>query len=252
MSNGLTLAQVEAIIREAVQTGAGQPIDNEQVEEAIRQAVEATRKAMEAAQHAEEAYQTTQLVFKSPVADMGILAEAYPSPEIGWTVQTYKDGRRYRFNGETWEEIDIFGQNLQVVNASTDGLMSKAEHLKLNEIPLEVQDRILVFCKESRVYPEIIGVLAPFPFQGEILSIKGYCAVPGESQTVIRIERSKDLVQWLDITETSLIFEAQQHRDNGEATFHEKKVEPGDIFRVHIVEAGGNLQHLTIQLTIRT
>lgn len=252
MSNGLTLAQVEALIRGALKVGEGQPGDHVEVEKAIGQAIEATKKALEAAEYAEEVYHTTQLVFKNPVPDLIELNESYPTPEVGWTVQTYKDGKRFRFNGEIWDEIDIFGENLQVVNSSMNGLMSSAEHIKLNEIPLEVKDRVLVFCKESYVYPEIIGVLAPFPFQGEILSVKGYCSVPGESLTEIRIERSRDLVEWQDIMKVPMKFEALQHQDNGEATFFKKKVEPGDVFRIHIVKADLKMRHLTIQLTIRT
>ncbi|WFR62124.1 hypothetical protein P9222_28340 [Paenibacillus amylolyticus] len=208
--------------------------------------------ALQAAGKAKEAYQTTRLVYQSPVANFEELNMQYPSPETGWTVQTYKDGKRYRYDGKTWVEIDVFGQNLQVVNSDVDGLMSTAEHLKLIEIPLEVKDRVLVFCKESRVYPEVLGILAPFPFDGQILHVKGYCGVPGDAATEIRIERSKDLMDWQDVMGTSLKFEALQHQDDGEATFDMNKVEAGDIFRINIIEAASNIQHLTIQLTIRT
>ncbi|MGN7411884.1 hypothetical protein [Paenibacillus sp. SAF-068] len=253
MSNGITLAHVESLIREAVKhSGPGQPGETGETELAIKRALEAASEALHAAGKAKEAYQTTRLVYQSPVADSEELSTLYPSPEIGWTVQTYKDGKRYRYDGKTWVEIDVFGQNLQVVNSNMDGLMSTAEHLKLNEIPLEVQDRVLVFCKESRVYPEVLGILAPFPFDGEILHVKGYCGVSGDIATEIRIERSKDLVHWQDVMGSSLKFEALQHQDDGEATFEMKKVEAGDIFRINIIEAASNIQHLTIQLTIRT
>ncbi|MEK4525625.1 MULTISPECIES: hypothetical protein [Paenibacillus] len=253
MSNGITLAHVESLIREAVKhSGPGQPGDPGETELAIKRALEAAGEALQAAGKAKEAYQTTRLVYQSPVADFEELSMQYPSPEIGWTVQTYKDGKRYRFDGQTWVEIDVFGQNLQVVNSDMDGLMSTAEHLKLNEIPLEVKDRVIVFCKESRVYPEVLGILAPFPFDGEILHVKGYCGVSGDTATEIRIERSKDLIHWQDVMGSPLKFEAFQHQDDGEATFEVRKVEAGDIFRINIIEAGSNIQHLTIQLTIRT
>lgn len=253
MSNGITLAHVESVIREAMKhSGPGQPGDTGETELAIKRALEAAGEALQAAEKAKEAYQTTQLLYQSPVADLEELSMYYPSPEIGWTVQTYKDGKRYRFDGKTWVEIDVFGQNLQVVNPHVDGLMSIAEHMKLNEIPLEVQDRVIVFCKESHVYPEVLGVVAPFPFDGEIINVKGYCGVPGDTATEIRIERSRDLIHWQDVMQSSLEFEALQHQDNGNAAFETKKVEVGDIFRINIIEAGSNIQHLTIQLTIRT
>lgn len=121
----------------------------------------------------------------------------------------------------------MFGQNLQVVNPYKDGLMSIAEHLKLNEIPLEVQDRVIVFCKESYVFQEVIGVVAPFPFHGEILDVKGFCGVYGETETEIRIEKSRDLIHWVDIMDSPLEFNALAHVDNKKAKFSSKKFRQG-------------------------
>ncbi|PIH59777.1 hypothetical protein [Paenibacillus sp. LK1] len=254
MANGITVAYVEAVIREALDhTGTGQPGGgNGATELAIKRALQAADDALKAAEKAKEAYQTTQLVYKKPVSDWQELHTLYPSPDMGWTVQTYKNGKRYRYDGNTWVEIDVFGQNLQPVNSDQDGLMSAAEHVKLSDIPLEVQDRVIVFCIDSHVFPEIVGTLAPFPFNGEILSVKGYSGVAGDTETEIRIERSSNLVHWDDVMESPLLFEANQQRDNGNATFRVKKVEAGDVFRVNIPKAGINIQHLTIQLTVRT
>ncbi|UWS61864.1 hypothetical protein N2384_00435 [Bacillus paralicheniformis] len=66
-----------------------------------------------------------------------------PYPHIGWTVQTYKDGNRYRFDGKEWVLIDIFGRSIQPVSEHADGLMTVAEHVKLKSIPLEVKELYL-------------------------------------------------------------------------------------------------------------
>ncbi|CAJ0570728.1 unnamed protein product, partial [Mesorhabditis spiculigera] len=127
----LAMERVEGAIQQSIdQTG--------QAKRATDHANDAADEALEAANRAKDAYKTTRLVYKSPVADLRELWNTYPFPEIGWTVQTYKDGKRRRYDGNNWIEIDVFGQNLQVVNSYQDGLMSVAEHLKLNEIPLEV------------------------------------------------------------------------------------------------------------------
>lgn len=241
----LAMERVEEVIQQSIdQTG--------QARHATDHANQAADEALEAANRAKDAYKTTRLVYKGPVSDLRELRDTYPFPETGWTVQTYKDGKRYRYDGNNWIEIDIFGQNLQVVNPYRDGLMSVAEHLKLNEIPLEVQDRVIVFCKESYVFQEVIGVVAPFPFHGEILDVKGFCGVYGETETEIRIEKSRDLIHWVDIMESPLEFNALAHVDNKKAKFSNKQVSAGDLFRIQIIKAGLDIQHLTIQLTIRT
>lgn len=241
----LAMERVEGAIQQSIdQTG--------QAKRATDHANDAADEALEAANRAKDAYKTTRLVYKSPVADLRELWNTYPFPEIGWTVQTYKDGKRRRYDGNNWIEIDVFGQNLQVVNSYQDGLMSVAEHLKLNEIPLEVQDRVIVFCKDSYLFNEVIGIVAPFPFHGEIVDVKGYCGVSGETETEIKIERSRDLIHWVDIMEHHLEFNVQEHFDNKKAKFASKQVSAGDVFRIQVIKAGLNIQHLTIQLTVRT
>lgn len=241
----IAMERVEEVVLQSVQQTSLSRQATDEANDAADQALEAAGRAM-------NAYKTTRLVYKSPVADFRELRDTYPFPEVGWTVQTYKDGMRYRYDGNNWIEIDVFGQNLQVVNPYRDGLMSVAEHLKLHEIPLEVQDRVVVFCKESYVFQEIIGVVAPFPFQGEILDVRAFCGVSGETETEIVIEKSRDLIHWVDIMETPIHFNALSHTDDKKASFTTKQVAAGDLFRVRIHKAGLDLQHLTIQLTIRT
>lgn len=236
------------------------------IEDAIRQSQEqtelsklATDKANLAAEDAtqsaikaKEAYNTTRLVYKEPVQDLAELRLKYPLPEIGWTAQTYKDGKRYRFDGKNWIEIDVFGSNLQPVNEFKDGLMSVAEHLKLKDMPLELQDRVIVLCKDSYVFQEPIGILAPFPFNGELVDVKGFCGVAGETETEIEIERTRNFNTWLNVMSSNLKFNPQSHYDNRTAVIQTKQVQAGDIFRINIKKSGLNLQNLTVHLTIRT
>lgn len=205
-----------------------------------------------AASKAMDAYATTRLVFKPPVEDMYKLVDTYPNPEVGWTVQTYKDGKRYRYNGNQWIEIDIFGSNLQPVNEFKDGLMSVAEHLKLKDIPLEVQDRVVVFCKESDVFAEILNVPAPFPFNGEIVDIRGFCGTHGDTETEIDIEKTRDLKNWTSILDKKIHFKANERFDDQTLAVKTKTVNAGDLFRLNVTKAGVNFQDMTIHLIIRT
>ncbi|WP_091014547.1 hypothetical protein [Paenibacillus amylolyticus] len=236
------------------------------IEEAIKQSKEqtdlsrvATDKANQAADNAtiaankaKDAYETTRLVFKEPVADIVELRLMYPLPEIGWTVQTYKDGKRYRFDGNHWIEIDVFGQNLQVVNDFKDGLMSIEEHKKLKDMPLELQDRVIVLCKDSYVFQEPIGVLAPFPFTGEIVKVEAICAFAGETESEITIERTRDFNTWLNVLDRNIKFNPNDRKDDKLVSIRHNQVLAGDIFRANVIKAGLNIQSLTIQVTVRT
>ncbi|MCP1185113.1 hypothetical protein [Paenibacillus sp. 1781tsa1] len=205
-----------------------------------------------AANKARDAYETTRLVYKEPVADIAELRTKYPLPQIGWTVQTHKDGKRYRFDGNDWILFDLIASNLQTVNEFKDGLMSVSEHMKLKDMPLELQDRVIVLCKQENVFSEIIKTPAPFPFNGEIIEIKGLCGVYGETETSIDIEKSRDMVNWTSILNDKLHFRANQHFDDRTVTIKTKTVNAGDLYRLNILNAGLDLQDLTIAITIRT
>ncbi|PZT57517.1 hypothetical protein [Paenibacillus silvae] len=243
--NQIVLGRIEEVIKQS-------QIQTDLSKVATDKANQAADDATIAASRAKDAYDTTRLVFKEPVADMVELRLKYSQPEIGWTAQTYKDGKRYRYDGNNWIEIDIFGSNLQVVNEFKDGLMSVAEHLKLKDMPLELQDRVIVLCKDSYVFQETIGILAPFPFNGELVDVKGFCGVTGETETEIEIERTRNFNTWLNVMSSNLKFNPQSHYDNRTAVIQTKQVQAGDIFRINIKKAGLNLQNLTVHLTIRT
>ncbi|WP_019422836.1 hypothetical protein [Paenibacillus sp. OSY-SE] len=212
------------------------------------QAADDAKLATEKALHA---YNTTTLVFKPPIADMKELTNTYPYPQVGWTVQTYKDGMRYRFDGKSWIPIDIFGQNIQVVGEHADGLMSVAEHVKLKTIPLDVKDRVIVFCLPSYLFQGVQSVIAKFPFQGEIVSVEAICGVPGDSDTEIQIEKTADLVKWSSILSHNIHFKPHEFFDDRTSTVSSSNVNAGDMFRLNVVKQGGNMQNVTVEMVVR-
>lgn len=243
--NQIALGRIENAIKQSQAQTDLSKAATDRANQAADEAVIATNKA-------NDAYKTTRLVYKEPVQDLVELRSKYPLPEIGWTVQTYKDGKRYRYDGNQWIEIDVFGSNLQPVNEFKDGLMSVAEHLKLKDMPLELQDRVIVLCKDSFVFQEPIGILAPFPFSGELIDVRGYCGQAGETETEIEVERTRNFNTWLNIMSTNLKFNPHSNLDNRTAVIQTKQVLAGDIFRINVKKAGLNLQNLTVHLTIRT
>ncbi|MBG9794672.1 phage-like protein [Paenibacillus dendritiformis] len=215
------------------------------------QANQAADEAKLATEQALLAYKSTLLVFKPPVADMKELIATYPYPHSGWTVQTYKDGNRYRFDGKEWVLIDIFGRSIQPVSEHADGLMTVAEHVKLKSIPLEVKDRVMVFCLPNSLYQGVQSVIARFPFQGELIGVEALCGEAGESDTEITVEKSLDGANWSGIMSHPVRIKAHQHVDDRSAVIDNKIVNAGDMFRLHVVKQGVNIQHVTLQLIVK-
>lgn len=210
----------------------------------------AAEAANNAADLALDAYNTTRLVFKNPVAKQKDLYTTYPSPSVGWTVQTYTDGKRYRFDGNDWIEIDIFGSNLQVVNEFKDGLMSVADYLKLKSYPDSLKDRIISFSLPDAVQG-VIENFIPFPFNGQLIEMTGYCEIAGEMASQISLEKSRNLTDWTEITDRRLRFEPNQHFDDKLITFKNTTIEAGDIFRINMNTQGMGIYNITINLKIR-
>ncbi|MGM1044900.1 MAG: hypothetical protein ACQEXX_02000 [Bacillota bacterium] len=243
--NNLLIGKVERLIAETrlVIEKSKKSTDN-----ANRAADEADR----ARDLALDAYDTTRLAFKPAVADMKELHATYPHPEVGWTVQTYKDGKRYRFDGSNWIPIDIFGSNLQPVNEFKDGLMSVAEHLKLKSFPLELNDRVIVFCLPYYIFQGVQEVIVPFPFNGDITSVNAICGVHGETETEISIEKSRNLTTWTNILSKNIHFRALDNFDDKTVAVTTKKVNAGDMFRINVLKQGIGIQSITIQIKITT
>jgi hypothetical protein len=211
---------------------------------------QATESAENAAKLAQSAYETTRLVFLEPVATLQNIPSKYPNPLVGWTVQTYKDGKRYRFDGSRWIEIDIFGSNLQNVNEFKDGLMSVAEHLKLKSFPIEIKEHVVAFSLPDAVQGAIDNFI-PFPFKGEITELSGYCATAGEMVTSLSLERTRDLKNWYEVTDRRLQFEPNQNFDDKKVTFRSLIVDKGDIFRINLNQQGLGMNNLTVLLKIK-
>ncbi|MCM3256978.1 hypothetical protein M3664_04185 [Paenibacillus lautus] len=224
------------------------------IEESKKSTDNANRAAEEADRardKALDAYETTRLVFKPPVADMKELYATYPYPSVGWTVQTYKDGVRYRFDGSDWIPIDIFGENLQPVNEFRDGLMTVAEHLKLKSFPVDLKDRIIVFCLPSYIFQGVQEIIVPFDFDGEIVSIKAICKIHGDTETEIGIEKSRNIIDWTSILHSNLYFRALSNFDDKTVSVASPKVDKGDMFRINVIKSGVNIQGITIEIKIK-
>ena len=66
---------------------------------------EATNNANIATSNANNASDSVVLIWQLPVADFASISSTYPSPSIGWAVQTLDDGKIYRWNDSEWVYI---------------------------------------------------------------------------------------------------------------------------------------------------
>ena len=58
---------------------------------------------------------TTQLIWKTPVANFAALASTYPTPLSGWCAQTLDNNQWYRYSGSLWE----YKGNFSITGAAT-------------------------------------------------------------------------------------------------------------------------------------
>lgn len=224
-----------------------------EIDTATTEAKEATEDVKIATDKALDAYETTRLVFKPFVNSFRDIRTSYPNPEIGWTLQVYDSGIRYRWDGIEWVPIDLFGGAIPLANETIDGLLSNEDFSKLRRIDeVTYSKRVLVFVLPSFPIVGIQPIVARFPFKGKIIGIKGICGVKGETETEIAIEKSKDAVNWNTIMQSNVFFRIDQFFDDGTASVLDENVDEGDLFRVRVVQQGVNAQNVTIEVMIET
>jgi len=198
----------------------------------------------------ENAYKTTQIVYRPYVDTYDDIAIEYPYPNIGWAVQVYNTGIRYRWDGIDWIPIDILGGGMSNANEFIDGLMSNEDYIKLNDINKDVDTRVIVFVIPGEVLAGIQSPHIAFPFDGIIEKIDASLSKKGTSETVVRVEKSNDYSIWNTITENHVQINSQEHFDNGLHTIIDDEVIAGDIFRLYI-PLSGDVSNLTLNIKIK-
>ncbi|OME53967.1 hypothetical protein BSK59_15410 [Paenibacillus odorifer] len=214
---------------------------------------EATERANSATEKALDAYDTTRLVFKQYVNEYDDIAKEYSQPEVGWTVQVYSTGIRYRFDGQKWVAIDSFGGAIPKASEEMDGLMSSEDFVRLTKIDENSYNRrVIVFIIPSTPYVGKQGIIARFPFDGVIVGVKAICSVVGETETEISIEKTKDMMSWTKVSNRNLFIKPDKYFDDGTANFSVDRVDEGDMFRLDIIQQGVSIQNITVELIINT
>lgn len=217
--------------------------------EATDNAILATQQAITATDLVKDAYKTTVLIYRPFVNTQADIAVTYPFPQVGWTVQVYDTGIRYRWDGQSWIPIDLFGGNVPKATSQMDGLMSKEDFIKLRDVSQNVDTRVVVFVIPQEVF---IGVQSPhisFPFDGKILEVSASVSKADTAVTTIGIEKSTNMVNWLSILSRPVSIASNRYFNDTSHVILNSDVKAGDIFRLDVIQAG-NVQNLTVNIKI--
>ncbi|TVX86087.1 hypothetical protein [Paenibacillus agilis] len=222
------------------------------METAITESKESTEKSEIATDMALNAYETTRLVFQPFVNTYNQILTNYPNPEIGWTVQVYDTGIRYRWDGARWVPIDLFGGNMPLANENLNGLMNKDDYKKLKSFDDRLKERVVVFVIPQ--YPDI-GVQhinARFPFKGEIKNIRAMVGwTDATADTEIAVQKSRDMKTWTNLMSRQLVIKKDENFDDGLKVIDNLNVVKDDIFRIELLQVGSDIQDITLEIIIK-
>lgn len=257
-----TLYKIIEDAKSQVQELIGQTANFEEVLENMIIATNLTKEATDivletndkALQHIElikDAYETTVLIYQPYVQTKDEIAQKYPNPLVGWTVQVYDTGVRYRWNGKDWIPIDALGGNIPVATENYDGLMSKEHFVKMEDISVETDYRTIVFICPQEILQGVQDPHVVFPHNGEILDIKAFVSKKGLVDTTIDVELSKDFNTWTSVVSAPVNINAGSHKDSGLHTLTKTEVKENDVFRLNVTSFNADTYNLTVNIKIK-
>ena len=207
-----------------------------------------------ALQHIElikDAYETTVLIYQPYVQTQADIAKQYPNPLVGWTVQVYDTGIRYRWNGKDWTPIDALGGNIPVATDKNNGLMSKEHFIKMEDISVETDYRTIVFICPQEILQGVQDPHIVFPHNGEILDIKAFVSMKGLVETLVDVEVSKNFVSWSSIIDKPVSIDVGSFQDNRSHKLTTTKVMENDVFRLNVPSFNADTYNLTVNIKIK-
>lgn len=207
-----------------------------------------------AKQHIElikDAYDTTVMIYQPYVNTYDEIATTYRYPDVGWTVQVYDTGIRYRWSGQEWIPIDALGGNIPLVSEFYDGLMSKEHFIKVEDISEETDYRTIVFICPQEIIQGVQDPHVVFPHDGEIIEVKAYVSKKGLTPTEIDIQKSNNFETWESIIDNTIVIDSDKHTDNGLHILTDNTVNKNDVFRLFVPTFSADTYNLTVNIKIK-
>lgn len=257
-----TLYKIIEESKSQIQELIGQTADFEEVfenmiiatnltKEATDIVLETNDKALQYIELVKDAYETTVLIYQPYVQTQNEIVQKYPNPQVGWTVQVYDTGIRYRWNGKEWIPIDNLGGNIPNASDKFDGLMSKEHYIKMEDISTETDYRTIVFICPQDIIQGVQDPHVVFPHNGDILDIKAFVSKKGTVDTLIDVESSKDFDNWSSIIDKPVSINAGSYKDNRLHQLKTIKVKENDVFRLNVSNFNTDAYNLTVNIKIK-
>lgn len=208
---------------------------------------EVTEEAKKQIELIRDAYETTVLIYQPYVQTYNDIATTYPLPDVGWTVQVFDTGVRYRWNGKSWVPIDALGGNIPLATEDYDGLMSKDNVKKLNSISSNVNNRVVVFFVPQDITTGVQDPFFTFPFDGIIREIKATVMGVGAIDTAVRVEKSLNYSAW---NEVGVVNIPQSGNVGITTNFADDAIAKDTTLRLNVLTNDTDIQNLSVNLTI--
>ena len=146
-------------------------------------------------------------------------------------------------NGEYYHLTSSEKQNVE------DIVDLKNEILDINDQINIASKKVITFLAFDVIEEGVLSAHIEFPFDGKIVELKAICSAVGVEDTLISIEKSSDMRNWIEVLSDRLVIKQDEFFDNEQYTLIDPIVNKGDIFRVN-VEKSGKISNLTVSVGI--
>lgn len=215
---------------------------------------QAAYETLQAIQAALDAAASTIMIYKDPVPTFRDISTTYPNPENGWRVMVTETGDVYRYDGVgtgQWQLIANYtGGSIPFVSENTSGLLKSDDYKTFI-------NRSILFVIPNMVYTGPQDFLVQFPYDGEILDVKGYCSraeASGYTELMVQKISSQDFEdqgEWEDILNSEIAF-TPFYNNGSNTTLKITRVAKGDYFRINAVQLDNGFKGYTIQINLKT
>lgn len=123
----------------------------------------------------------------------------------------------------------------------------------------KLRTRTMVFVLPGLVIQGSQGIEIRFPQKGKIVNIYASCSTAGKTDTIIGIERCKQVdydtnPYWVNILTSNIVLKAGERSINTSPTppvIAQDQVEEGDHFRINVYSVGEEVAGITVEIEVK-
>lgn len=111
-------------------------------------------------------------------------------------------------------------------------------------------EKVMTFTTLKEVVTGIFNAHVSFPFDGVITEVTAICSVAGQLDTLISIEKSVDMINWVEISNLPIVIKQNEYYDDHSHTLLDSIVNKGDTFRL-VIKQSGNISNLAVNIKVK-